>query len=718
MTIKQKIWSIPRFTILLFFAWIVLAYNSSTQIYTSLQRISDIHYPYMRHIQTLSESLIGIQDIFLDAIDAESKLTLARANHKAEDFRTIVNEIAVIDEKKEIAQEMLAQFNDYFSAAELSVSLLMGIEKGDSASSIKQMTVALKKLKGTVSRERSESDQNLHNRLHDIRTDLQAILISGLISIIILLIVMVYTARLLITSIMTNLDNLRAAAIKIAQGDFNARIPERGQDELTQIIKSFNSMGRDLQVAAEKRIQHEINLESLNQELETRVTDRTEKLAAALDAAHKANAAVAYMADHDTLTGLLSRRRFQEEYERWGKYALRYERPMALMFIDLDKFKHINDTYGHPGGDEYLQAVSEVLKKTLRLTDYLARWGGDEFSVLLPETTSDSACLVATKLIHKLSITPVTVAGNSLYASVSIGIAALPEHTSDTFMLTSFADAAMYQAKSVGLGGFNLYSESNQETQHLGEHVRWAGRIRRALETDQFILYYQPLLDLNSGESSEYEALLRMENQNGEHISPGLFLESAERFDLSILIDRMVFRKAVQKIASFKANKVMLHLSLNLSAQFLNDPGIIDYIREIIAEFDIDSVSLSIEISESEILQNINRVRIFSSEISQLGCRLILDDIGVGFSSFHYLAPLSIHAIKIRGDLINNLHIEKNRDYLAMLCKTCHQQKIKVVAKYVEDLSLLDMLRSIGIDYAQGFAVGKPMESLSMINMA
>ena len=241
--------------------------------------------------------------------------------------------------------------------------------------------------------------------------------------------------------------------------------------------------------------------------------------------------------------------------------------------------------------------------------------------------------------------------------------------------------------------------------------MRWAGRIRRALETDQFVLFYQPLLNLVSREMIEYEALLRMEDQQGEFISPSLFLASAERFDLSIAIDRMVIKKAVYKIASLKTRKNELRLSLNLSTQSLDDSGMVEYIRGLIKEFDINPGNLSIEISETVILQNMERVCNLSAEFTKLGCRLILDDIGVGFSSFHYLAPLSIRSIKIRGDLIRNLHIANNYDYVSALCKTCHELNIEIVAKFVEDLSLLDTLHTLGVDYAQGFAVGRPLES-------
>ena len=403
----------------------------------------------------------------------------------------------------------------------------------------------------------------------------------------------------------------------------------------------------------------------------------------------------------DSLTGLPNRRAYDES-----------ERLPVQSRVDLDGFKTINDNYGHLAGDAYLKAVADKLKTTLRSTDYVSRWGGDEFAALLPETSSAAACEVANKLIKIFSSEQISIDGNSLFASASIGIAVLPENTSDINELTAYADAAMYKAKDAGRGCFNLYSASQNEVQHIGEHARWAGRIRRALETDQFVLFYQPLLNLQSGEVVEYEALLRMEDQSGKYISPNLFLASAERFDLCIAIDRMVIKKAVHKIAMLKTQNKKLRLSLNLSPQYLDDSGMVEYVRGLIKEYNIDPQNLSIEVSESIILQNMNRVCNLSAEIAKLGCQLILDDIGVGFSAFHYLAPLSIRSIKIQGELIRNLHIANNHDYVVELCKNCHELKIDVVAKFVEDLSLLDKLRTMGVDYAQGFAVGRPLESL------
>lgn len=717
MTIKQKIWSIPLLSIFIFTIGISITYKLASDTYSLLLKTDTIHYPYLRSIQSLSANLRGIQESLVDAIDINGGVGISLARQRASDFRNVGVTIAALEGKAAISQKIFEQFNDYFTPAESAASIMMGAKPGAVAPEFDRMIVALNKLTATLQEEERTATASFSASLDNSRKNLQRMLWVSLLSAIILVIGLAYTSRILIRSILSNLEYLREGANKISQGNFTVRIPEHGQDELTLVIRSFNSMGGELQTAIEKRVHYENQLETLNRDLENRVLTRTNQLKAALEEANKANATVAHLANHDTLTGLLNRRRFQEELERWGKYALRYKRPITLMFIDLDKFKNINDTYGHLGGDEYLLAFTHLLKNTLRSTDYLGRWGSDEFAALLPETDTAAACEVANKLPKIFNTVPISVAGQTIYASASIGIAVMPEHTADTNELTSFADAAMYKAKEAGRGGFCVYSASEQEVKRLGEQAHWAGRIRRALETDQFILLYQPLLHLKSGETLEYEALLRMEDVEGQYINPGLFLESAHRYDLSVSIDRMVIRKTAHKIAMHKSRKHQLRLSLNLSSQSLDDTNIVQYIKDAINEFEIDPEDLAIEISETDILQNINHGRNLCSDIAQLGCRLVLDDIGVGFSSFNYLAPLSVNSIKIRSDLTHNLHHASTLDYITRLCDRAHELNIEVVAKFVEDYSLLGKLREIGVDYAQGFAVGRPMESLDVILM-
>ena len=715
MNIKQKIWAIPLVTIFIFVIGISITYKFTSDTYNLLLRTDKTYYPYLENIQTLYIDLTAIQENLIDAIDSNGSVGIAQARKKADDFRTISQRIAALDGKADISRKLLEQFNSYYVPAESAASIMIGIKAGEVTSDFDRMLPALNQLNSTLQQERDTAEKSFAAGLENSRANLQKMLWVNFLSALLVVIGLALVSARLIASILSNLEKLREGANRIALGNFSERIPEQGQDELTVVIQTFNSMGGELQNAIEKRAQYEKQLETLNRDLEDRVVTRTSQLNAALEEANKANAAVAHLANHDTLTGLLNRRRFQEELDRWGKYALRYNRPITLMFIDLDKFKQINDTYGHLGGDEYLMAFTHMLKSTLRTTDYIGRWGGDEFAVLLPETDTAAACEVATKLPKIFNTVPITVAGKTVYASASIGIAVLPEHTADINELTAFADAAMYKAKEAGRGCFCVYSASEQEIKHLGEQAHWAGRIRRALETDQFILLYQPLLHLKTGETPEYEALLRMEDVEGRYISPASFLESAERYDLSVSIDRMVIRKTAHKIASHKNRMPPLRLSLNLSSQSLNDANMVQYIRDALNEFAIDPADLAIEISESAILQNINRGRNLCSEISQLGCRLILDDIGVGFSSFNYLAPLTVHSIKIRNDLTNNLHHPSTLDFITGLCTKAHELNIEVVAKLVEDSSLIGTLRDIGVDYAQGFAVGRPMESLDIL---
>ncbi len=463
MTIKQKIWSIPLVTILIFSLGMAFIYGASSRTYDLLSGAEDVHQPYLNKIKVLLNDLKGIQENFQNAIIINDRNAIDLARQKAEDFHKIGREIAMLDGKQAISHRMLTQFDAYFVPAVNAASIMMGIKTGDAIPDLERMLIALNKLEDTLQQENLVAVRIFGESLDNSRNNVSRMLWVNLASVVFVLIGLAYTSYRLIASIMKNLEHLRTGARKISQGDFTARIPEQGKDELTLVIQSFNSMGEALQTATGKHIQYEKQLETLNLELEDRVVTRTAELGVALEDAIKANAAVAFMADHDTLTGLLNRRRFQEEFERWGKYALRYERGGALMFIDLDKFKDINDIYGHLGGDEYLLAVAGLLKQVLRSTDYIGRWGGDEFVALLPETDAAAAREIAAKLIKTFSETPVAIAGNSLRASVSIGIAMLPEHTSDINELTAFADAAMYKAKESGRGCFRLYSASEHE---------------------------------------------------------------------------------------------------------------------------------------------------------------------------------------------------------------------------------------------------------------
>ena len=450
-----------------------------------------------------------------------------------------------------------------------------------------------------------------------------------------------------------------------------------------------------------------------SQSLEQKVADKTESLTLAPEAANKANATIAHMAEHDALTGLLNRRSFQKELGKWSQFALRYQRHVALIFIDLDEFKYVNDTYGHSAGDRYLVGVSELLTKALRTTDTVARWGGDEFAILLPETTREASIEVANKLLQLFNKTDLDIGGQRLRPSASIGMALFPEHGSDLEELIVYADAAMYEAKSAGRNCWRLYSSSSQEVERVQEHIQWECRLRRALENDQFLLFYQPLLRLSDNSTPGYEALLRMEDRDGELISPGLFLESAERFGLSAPIDYMVIRKAARKIATLPGNSIWI--SLNLSRASLEDEKLFRHIEQIVAENALMPGQLHIEITGSAAMEFLDQVRTLIVKLKQIGCRVVLDDFGRG-PAYRYLRHLPVDMVKIDGDLIRGLLTqEKNQALIKDITTVAHENGIEVAAKHIEDASLISLLHDLNVDFAQGFAIGIPMESIEQI---
>ncbi len=447
--------------------------------------------------------------------------------------------------------------------------------------------------------------------------------------------------------------------------------------------------------------------------LEQQVAAKTESLSHALIEAKKANETIAHMAEHDMLTGLLNRRRFQKELEKWSHYTLRYQRSAALVFIDLDEFKYVNDTYGHSAGDKYLIGVAELLTSALRTTDTVARWGGDEFAILLPETSKEAAITVANKLLQLFNKTELDIEGHILWPSASIGMALFPDHGTDLEGIVVYADAAMYEAKAAGRNCWRLYSSSSQEVERIQGHIQWEGRLRRALENDQFLLLYQPLLRLSDNTTPGYEALLRMEDRDGQYISPGLFLGSAERFGLSVPIDFMVIRKASRKISTLVEHN--LWISLNLSRSSLEDVKLFEHIETAVKDNALRPGQLHVEITEATAMEYLDQMSGLIVKLKTIGCSVVLDDFGPG-PGYRYLQQLPVDMVKIDGELILGLATQPNNQArVRNITKAAHENGILVTAKCVEDASLIDTLRTLNVDFAQGFAIGMPVEAIEQI---
>lgn len=425
-----------------------------------------------------------------------------------------------------------------------------------------------------------------------------------------------------------------------------------------------------------------------------------------------------YLADHDALTGLFNRRRFEEELDRALAAAERYGRRGAVLVLDLDGFKHVNDTLGHPAGDELIARLGQTLRSELRETDVIARLGGDEFGVILPEATDAEAGAVADKLLRAVARDGV-VADSARQARVTASVGLAPFDGADGLSpeeLLVEADIAMYDAKEAGR---NQAARSERETAGPGRHVSrlsWLERIRTALAEDRFALHAQPIVALlaQDDDAPAFELLLRMRSDSGELVPPATFLPIAERFGLIGAIDRWVIARAV---ALVRAHPVTL--SVNLSGRTIGDADFARWLEELLTDTPVPHGRLIVEITETAAIVNVERARALAGMLRRLGCRLALDDFGAGFASFAYLKHLRFDVLKIDGEFVRGLRDNPtDRLVVEAVVQIARGLGTPSLAEFVSDDDTLDAVRSLGVDYAQGFHLGRPVpveEALSSI---
>ncbi|MCC6924009.1 MAG: EAL domain-containing protein [Nitrosomonas sp.] len=418
-----------------------------------------------------------------------------------------------------------------------------------------------------------------------------------------------------------------------------------------------------------------------------------------------------WLATHDPLTDLHNRRRFSEELEQMLSRSDRYNHPGALLFFDLDRFKYINDTSGHHAGDAFLKLVAKMLSQTIRFGDITARLGGDEFAVILPEINADGAIEVAKKILNNISSLSLTYADRNHKVSASIGIALFPEHGDNVHDLLAAADLAMYQAKDTGRNAWHLFSKEDQSRERVQSLVYWKEKIEYAQANDNFILFLQPIMHIRNRRVMHYEVLLRMRNGDGLILSPAGFIKAAEQSGLIHIIDHLVLRKSIALAAAINRNKTQdfISLSINLSAHAFNDPELLSILFHELNKYEINPALLMFEITETAALENLPGARTLMKEIKELGCGFVLDDFGVGFSSFYYLRELPVDAVKIDGSFIRNLGENPDDQILvSALCSVASGFGKRITAEFVESERIMNQLRKMNIDYAQGYHVGKP----------
>lgn len=412
------------------------------------------------------------------------------------------------------------------------------------------------------------------------------------------------------------------------------------------------------------------------------------------------------MANFDPLTDLVNRRYFQRHIH--ASLTGSGESRGALMFLDFDRFKFVNDTMGHLAGDDLLRGLAQVMSRNVGERGTVARLGGDEFGILVPGIDGPGAEELAARLLAAVRAHIAFFNDRPVGVTVSIGIALYPDHGNTVEELMLHADLAMYQAKHSGRDRYRIYAPDGPEAS-MDAWPAWEARIRTALLEDRFTLVFQPILDLRRNEVTQYEALLRMVDRDGSLIPPAEFLPVAESFGLMRNIDRWVVRHAVETIAEQRAGGREIALSVNLSAHALSDPDLLNQIRALITEHQIPAGSLRFELTESAAVADPEQAASLIQALTDLGCQFALDDFGSGFSSLLYLKQLPVRWLKIDGGFIRRLPADPvDQNVVRAIVTMARGLGIQTVAEYVGSDQALDLLRECGVDAAQGYHVGRP----------
>jgi len=416
-----------------------------------------------------------------------------------------------------------------------------------------------------------------------------------------------------------------------------------------------------------------------------------------------------HLADHDALTGLFNRRRFEQELDREVALANRYGDVGAALVLDLDNFKYVNDTMGHAAGDQLILDVAGALRKRLRDTDTMARLGGDEFAVILPRTDTADAHRVASDLLHAVRELDSFAGGRTISVTTSIGVAVFGEEQVTGQEVLATADIAMYEAKNSGRDRVCALDNTTGGAARQAARTSWIERIRSALDEDRFVLQAQPIMNVATEEVSQHELLLRMVSDTGEIVPPAAFLSTAERFGLVQSIDRWVVQNAIRLMDEQLRLGRRLRLEVNVSGNSVDDPELLSLVQKELAASSVDPDDLILEITETAVISNMDEARRFAETLSRVGCRFALDDFGTGFGSYYYLKHLPLHYIKIDGDFIRNLaHSPTDQLMVRAMVQVAQGLGMKTVAEFVEDAETVEFLRAYGVDFAQGYHIGRP----------
>ena len=421
---------------------------------------------------------------------------------------------------------------------------------------------------------------------------------------------------------------------------------------------------------------------------------------------------LSHLATHDSLTGLYNRHAFVEELATEIARLTSNGGNSAVLFIDLDQFKYINDTCGHPAGDELLRLAARSIDATTRPDDVVARFGGDEFTVLARDVTRREALEMGRKIVAQMGLLTQVQDNKVFHLQCSIGISMVRSAQLGPDEYLAQSDIACHAAKTKGRRRVEIYKVSAKENELMAREVGWVGTVRQALEKDAFVLVYQPLMHLKTGRAEHYEVLLRLETDGGTLIGPDSFLPAATRFGLTSDIDYWVVEHAIAALAEFRRERSALRFSINLSASILESQRFSEHVEALLARHGVPADAIVFELTEQVAVHFAADVANQLTRLRQIGCKFAIDDFGKGYSSFSYLKHLPVDYLKIDGSFIERIDSdEMDQTMVRVIGEIARAAGIDTVAEYVQSRKALTLLAAMGIDYAQGFYVGRPLRA-------
>jgi len=495
--------------------------------------------------------------------------------------------------------------------------------------------------------------------------------IRGAIAILVLLLIAFgLYGRHTLHKALTSISNLQEPIKQLAEGNLNVKFEPAEHHEISEIVEA----------------------------LETTASALSQRDAKLLE-----------LANHDSLTGLYNRRRFVEELKKEILGIMRHGYGSALLFIDLDQFKYVNDACGHPAGDRLIRKVADELRRSVRRDDVVARFGGDEFVILVRRADSASARSTAQSILSNMRRMAHIEEDQVFHVHCSIGITMLSTANLHYDDLINQADIACREAKSAGRNRMHFYEQSQDAELSKSADVGWMNRLRKAIDEDGFELRFQPINNIETGETTHHEVLIRLRGNDGKLITPDAFLPSAARFGLMTEIDFWMIRHAAMAYAEHSVPDQVLKLSINLSANAFENDDLTDFVEKTFKQNGVLPTDIILEITESLAVRRPLHVEQQIAVLRQMGCQFALDDFGTGYSSFSYLQKLKFDYIKIDGsfvqDLLNNPVDQKMIKLIAEIGK---EAGMRTIAEYVQNARALERLGELGVDMAQGYFVGRP----------